>query len=74
MFAELVVTQQGLRAEVGATRPRKPKREFLGWGGGGGMCGVKVVPGSSCFPSWGPAEVRRVIERELVSLGTLRAP
>lgn len=36
--------------------------------------GVEVAPGSSYFPSWGPAEVRRVTERELVSLSVLHAP
>lgn len=35
---------------------------------------VRAAPGSSYFPSWGPAEVRRVTERELVSLSMLRAP
>ncbi len=33
-----------------------------------------MAPGSSYFPSRGPAEVRRVTERELVSLSVLRAP
>lgn len=33
-----------------------------------------MAPGSSYFPSQGPAEVRRVTERELVSLSMLRAP
>lgn len=42
--------------------------------GGGGWHGVKVAPGSSYFPSQGPAEVRRVTERELVSPSVLRAP
>lgn len=32
-----------------------------------------MAPGSSCFPSRGPAEVRRVTERELVSPSVLRA-
>lgn len=70
MFVDLVVTQQGLRVEVKVGRQKRLKRKA----GGVSWLGVKVAPGSSYFPSWGPAEVRRVIERELVSLSTLRAP
>lgn len=33
-----------------------------------------MTPGSSCFPSRGPAEVRRVTERQLVSLSMLCSP
>lgn len=74
VFVDLVVTQQGLRVEVKVGRQKRLKRE-VGWGlGGGSWPGVKVAPDSSYFPSWGPAEVRRVIERELVSLSALRAP
>ncbi|KAK5878647.1 hypothetical protein CesoFtcFv8_024037 [Champsocephalus esox] len=66
VFVDLVVTQQVLRLEVGVGRQRRLKREVAG--------GVKVAPGSSYFPSWGPAEVRRVTERELVSLAVFSAP
>lgn len=67
MFVDLVVTQQGLRVEVGAVEAKEAKER-------GCRGGVKVTPGSSYFPSRGPAEVRRVTERELVSLSVLRAP
>lgn len=70
MFVDLVVTQQGLRLEVKVGRQKRLKREV----GGGGCRGVKMALSSSYFPLWGPAEVRKVIERELVSLSTLRAP
>lgn len=43
-------------------------------GGGARWCGVEVAPGSSCFPSRGPAEVRRVIKRELISPSAFCAP
>lgn len=72
MFVDLVVTQQGLRVEAGVGSQRRLKREV--GGGGGGCRGFKVAPGSSYFLSQGPAEVRRVTERELVSLSMLRAP
>lgn len=69
MFVDLVVTQQGLRLEPEVEGRRRLKREV------GGFCrGAKVAPGSSYFPSWGPAGVKKVTERELVSLNMLYAP
>lgn len=67
VFVDLVVTHQVLGEEAVVGRRRRLKREV-------GGRGVEVAPGSSYFPSWGPAEVRRVTERELVSLSVLRAP
>lgn len=69
VFVDFLVTQQGLRPEVGVGGRRRLKR-----GSGGGWREVKVAPGSSYFPSRGPAEVRRVTERELVSLSVLHTP
>lgn len=71
MFVDLVVTQQDSRLEVGVGRRMGLNREVRGVFG---RRGVKVAPGSSYFPSRGPAEVSRVTERELVSLCVLRAP
>ena len=70
MFVDLVVTQQGLRLEVKVGKRKRPKRDVEGvcW------CGAKVAPGFSCFELRGPAELRRVMERELVSISTLCAP
>lgn len=59
------------RAQAGVKRQRRRKDSFGGWWWG--AAGVKVAPGSSYFSWRGPAEVRRVTERELVSLCVLRA-
>lgn len=77
VFVDLVVTQQGLKPAVGVEGVKEAKESRPGkelWSNRGGGLWVKVGPGSSNFPSRGPAEVRRVTERGLVILSMFLAP